>query len=345
MKRANTKTTADFAKYLNNFLTIYLPGRNLSENTIVSYGDTFLLLMDYFELKCSINREQLCVNNITVDAVNSFLKWLHDERGNSPSTCNNRLAAIKTFARFVSTKSPSFLYTAQMIRDIDAKKTPKAQIQHLTKDQTKNLIEAPDKNTPQGRRDLTMLCLLYDSAARVQELCDLTVGSVRTQNPATVTLTGKGMKTRTVPIMSGTAKLIDSYLAENKLNYREKLEYPLFFNHRHEKLTRAGVTYILKKYFILAKQDDPTMPEKISPHVLRHSKAMHMLQADTHLIYIRDFLGHESVQTTEVYARADPETKRKNVERVQLEIETDLPDWRMNKKLMEFLEEFGKTAE
>ena len=115
--------------------------------------------------------------------------------------------------------------------------------------------------------------------------------------------------------------------------------------HQHERLTRAGVTYILKKYFRFACERDSTMPKTISPHILRHSKAMHMLQADMHLVYIRDFLGHESVKTTEVYARADPETKRKAIEKVQLQIETDLPDWRMNKKLLCMLENLGSITE
>lgn len=336
---------ADFAKHMASFIRIYLPSQNFSENTVCSYGDTFLLLMNFAEEKYGIQREKLSLSDISYEFVLAFIQWLQDTRNCSPSTCNNRLAAIKSFVRYAITKEVAYLYEAQRILNIKAKRTQKPNIQHLTKDQIKSLIESPDKNTPQGRRDITLLCLMYDSGARVQEICDLSVMDVRVQAPPVVTLRGKGMKTRTVPILAGTAKLLQSYINENKLNTPDKTNYPLFMNHQHEKLTRAGITYILKKYFQIVHKNDATMPEKISPHILRHSKAMHMLQANIHLIYIRDFLGHESVQTTEVYAKANPETKRKAIEKVQLQIETDLPDWRLNKKLMNMLESFGSITE
>lgn len=336
---------ANFAKHVTCFLRIYLPGKNFSYNTICSYGDTFLLLEEYFEQVHSIKREYLSLLDISRSKVEDFMQWLSKTRSCTPSTCNNRLAAIKSFVKYASTKEASFLYEAQQILAIKTKKTPKPGIPHLTKEQTKALIESPDQTTQQGRRDLAILALLYDSAARVQELCDLKVCDVRLKEPPVVVLTGKGMKTRTVPILSGTAKILRSYMEENDLIDSAKSDYPLFINHQREKLTRAGVTYILKKYFAVASKNDATMPDKISPHVLRHSRAMHMLQAETQLIYIRDFLGHESVLTTEVYARADPEMKRKAIEKVQLNIETNLPDWRESQRIMRMLKNLGSTVD
>ena len=342
MKKSQRKN-ADFPYHMDNFLLKYMPARNLSLNTINSYGDTLLLFMEYIELAHSISRDNLSMTDITPTLVDEFIQWLEKERNCSQSTCNNRLAAIKSFVKYVSKKDAKYVYIAQQIKELETKEAPSPAIKHLTKNQTKLLIESPNKNRRKGRRDLALLSLMYDSAARVQELCDLTVGSIRVDDAPVVTLTGKGNKTRTVPIMQGTAQLLKSYMEENNLNCPEKLEYPLFSNARGEKLTRAGVTYIVKKYFNAAKEKDPTMPDKISPHVLRHSRAMHMLQSGTHLVYIRDFLGHSFVQTTEVYARADPETKRKDIEKAQLHIDTDLPDWRLNKKLMDFLAEFRKS--
>ena len=341
--KKNQRKNADFPYHVDNFLLKYMPARNLSLNTINSYGDTLLLFMEYIELKHSISRDNLCMTDITPELVDEFIQWLEQDRNCSQATCNNRLAAIKSFAKYVSKKDVKYVYTAQQIKALEAKETPSPVIKHLSKDQTKLLIETPNKNRRKGRRDLALLSLLYDSAARVQELCDLTVGSIRVDDAPDVTLTGKGNQTRTVPIMHGTATLLKSYLQENNLISPAKFENPLFSNARGEKLTRAGVTYIVKKYFITAKEKDPTMPDKISPHVLRHSRAMHMLQSGIHLVYIRDFLGHSFVQTTEVYAQADPETKRKNIEKAQLHIDTDLPDWRLNKKLMDFLEDFRKS--
>ena len=341
--KSKTRKESDFSYHLDNFLMVYMPGRNLSKNTITSYGDALLLFMDFIEEKHNIQRQKLGISDISQDIVEEYIQWLGAERGNSVSTCNNRLAAIKAFLAYVAKKDAKCVYISKKVMEIEAKEAPTPLIKHLSKEQTKLLIELPNKNNKRGRRNMTMLSLLYDSAARVQELCDLTVGDVRTDGPPVVNLTGKGNKTRTVPIMHGTAKLLQSYLEENRLNTPDKANHPLFFNADGMKLTRAGVAYVLNKYYTEARTKDPTMPEKISPHVLRHSKAMHMLQSGVHLVYIRDFLGHKFIQTTEIYAHADPETKRKDIEKAQLEIDTDLPDWNMNSRLMDYLEGLRKS--
>jgi len=214
---------------------------------------------------------------------------------------------------------------------------------YLTTDAIAAILKAPDVLTARGRRDLTLLTILYDSGARVQEIIDLSVRDVRTSKPATIILRGKGRKIRTIPLMTKTNELMVQYLKENNLwETPEKLDFPLFFNSRKERLTRAGVTYIIKKHVEIAKKSSKIMfLEKLSPHVFRHTKAMHMLQANINLIYIRDFLGHVNVTTTEIYARADAETKRKALESAYTPIETiPLPDWNEDKSLMEWLHDF-----
>ncbi|MCL6559921.1 MAG: tyrosine-type recombinase/integrase, partial [Firmicutes bacterium] len=162
----------------------------------------------------------------------------------------------------------------------------------------------------------------------------------RLEEPATVKLTGKGRRTRYVPLMSKTKNIIEGYLKEQKLlGNPALLDRPVFFNRQGKKLTRAGVTHIIKKYFAKAKQDGNALfPDTVSPHVFRHTKAMHLLQANVNLIYIRDFLGHANVTTTEIYARADAGIKRKALEQSYPKlISEDIPQWSEDKDLMNWL--------
>ncbi|MBR1444915.1 MAG: tyrosine-type recombinase/integrase, partial [Firmicutes bacterium] len=198
-------------------------------------------------------------------------------------------------------------------------------------------------NKKTGRCDLALLLLLYDTGARVQEIADLTVSSVRLEPPAQVTLLGKGRKMRAVPLMSNTVAVIEQYLKENRLNEPQKMQYPLFSNHRNEKLTRAGISYILKKYVDLARKIDNNFPENVTPHVLRHSKAMHLLEAGVNVVYIRDILGHSDVSTTEIYAKANLNMKRAALEKVAHIASTEVPSWTTDAPLMEWLSSFGKS--
>lgn len=185
---------------------------------------------------------------------------------------------------------------------------------------------------------MTLLSVLYDTGARVQELCDLRIRDVRLENPAVITLTGKGRKTRCVPILGGTVELLRLYMRENNLFSNDKLDSPLFFNQRHSKLTRGGVSHILKKYAGLASAKYSDIPQNLTPHILSHSKAMHLYQAGVNLIYIRDILGHADLATTDIYARADTESKRRELERVYPNITPDeFPDWNRDKNLLDFL--------
>lgn len=330
--------TTDFAEHLATFLTMYLPGqRGLSANTIMSYRDTFKQVLQYAE-SCGIRPEKLTLAQFNSDFIEEFLSWLEKERGCSRGTRNQRLAAIHSFARYVYSKRPEYLFECQKIMGIRSKKQPEPLIQFLTPDAVRAVLSQPDILTVYGRRDAVMLSLLYDSAARVQELCDLRVRDVRLDEPYTVTLTGKGEKTRSVPIMSSTAALLKTYAAENMMTTSDKYDCPLFLNHQNGKLTRAGIAYILKKYCDSAREQFPQVPMKVSPHTFgRHSKAMHMLQAGVNLIYIRDFLGHVNISTTEIYARTDVETKRAAIEKAAIVVSPELPDWAKDKSLMTML--------
>jgi len=202
------------------------------------------------------------------------------------------------------------------------------------------VLKQPDRNTPPGRRDLLLLTILYDSGARVSELTDLLVRDVRLTQPATITLTGKARKVRHVPLMSKTASLLRDYMSERRLNAAHRLDHPLFFNSRNQKLTRAGVSYIIDKYVKAARKHMAVLlPDTVSPHMFRHTKAMHLLQANVNLVYIRDFLGHASVTTTEIYARADDRMKRLALEQAYSpSVVDELPAWQDDMNLMKWLQ-------
>nr|WP_278250192.1 tyrosine-type recombinase/integrase [Photorhabdus tasmaniensis] len=226
----------------------------------------------------------------------------------------------------------------QRILQIPGKKHQRQIVRHLTPEQTKDLLAVPDPRTQSGRRDMTLLSVLYDTGARVQELCDLRVRDIRLEPPAIITLTGKGHKTRHVPLLGNTVALLRSYMQENNLLHNGKLDSPLFINQRHTKLTRGGISYILQKHAKAISSRHPGMKEKITPHILRHSKAMHLYQSGVSLVYIRDILGHVDISTTDIYARADTESKRKALENAYPDITPEvLPDWSHDENLLGFL--------
>lgn len=331
----------DFAKYLTEFLSVYLPTqKNISKNTIHSYRDTFKLLIKYCQEIKEIPVERITLKVLSSDCLSDFLQWLETNRKCSISTRNQRLAAIHSFFRYIQAEEPSGIFNYQKIAAIPAKRAKKTVVEYLTPEAIKLLLEQPDKHRLKGRRDLTLMSVLYDSGARVQELIDLRVCDITLQDPAVLTLTGKGNKTRRVPVMKNTAALLQSYIQENKLDKPWKNEDPLFTNNQHHKLTKAGVIYIVAKYVASARQKSTLIPMRVNIHMFRHSKAMHLLQAGINLVYIRDFLGHVDLKTTEIYARADTEMKRKAIEKVQLDlIDSTLPDWSKNNALLSWLSE------
>lgn len=295
-----------------------------SNNTIKSYRDTFTIFLRYSNDILGIKPEKLSFTRIGKKMVDDFLIWLEREKKYSISTRNQRLAALHVFFRYVQIEAPEYMEICNGILSIRSKKAPSPAINYLQIAAIKELLATPDRNSKHERRDLAVLSLLYDTGARVQEVADLIIGDIRIKIPATIQLTGKGNKTRIIPLMPQTVNIIKSYMAENNLLIASSITKPLFFNKSNEKLTRAGISYILNKYVEIARKNHTDMyPPKVTPHVLRHSKAMHLLESNVNLIYIRDFLGHASVITTEIYAKSNPEVKRKAIEQASPNL---LPD-------------------
>lgn len=336
-------TTTDFAKYLSRFLSEYLPHeRNVSSNTIASYRDAFLQFIDYMRDVKGIGVEILQLKDLTWNNVQSYLKWLLDVRKCSPATRNYRLAAIHSFCLYLQYAVIEKIEEWQKILTIKAMKTEGATLCYLSTEGIKLVLEQPDSNTWRGRRDLALLSLMYDTGARVSEIADLSVDSVRiSSEPYTIRLIGKGRKARIVPLVSEQVKILNQYMEENMLFDNNKASSPLFYNDRYEKLTRKGITYILLKYVDMARKLQPELiPDRISCHTIRHSKAMHLLQAGVNLVYIRDILGHVSIQTTDIYARADSKAKREALEKAYTNLtpnQSSNKTWEKNKDLRDWL--------
>lgn len=336
----------DFAYYLSAFLGKHLPGeKGCSTNTISSYRDTFVLLLRYMKEEYGIQAQKLALEQIDKATICGFLNWLERTRGCSASTRNVRLAAIRSFFQYLQYEAPEYLALCQSIFSIPMKKAEQRSLNYLSLDGIKLLLDMPDTSRKYGRRDLALLSLMYDTGMRVQEAADLTPSCIRFESPPTIKIHGKGNKTRIVPMLDAQMGILKSYMEETGLLLPVTSAHPLFPNKQGEKFTRAGIGYILDKYISGARTKRPDLiPESFSCHCLRHSKAMHMLQAGVNLVYIRDFLGHYSVQTTEVYAKADSLQKREALEKAASlqSHSSEMPSWQTNKGLLEWLVSLGK---
>ena len=333
----------DFSKYISDFISRYLPNeKGASPNTISAYRDTFVLLLNFIQQEKRIKVEKLSLDKIKKETILEFLDYIQKQRKCSHSTRNARLAAIHSFYKYLQGESLEHLHECQKILSIKFKKAPQESLNYLSIEAIKLFFQQPDTSTSKGRRDLTMLCLMYDSGARVQEVIDLTPSMLRLNKPSTIKIIGKGNKARIVPMLDAQTDHLKNYLKEHRLTESFANVYPLFFNSRKEKLTRAGINYIVQKYSESARKENKIiMPEKISCHCLRHSKAMHLLQAGVNLVYIRDILGHVSIQTTEIYARADSKQKRIAIEKAYVNVNpNEEPAWIKDENLISWLKRF-----
>lgn len=335
----------DFARALSCYFFEYLPiQKGLSENTIHSYRDSMSVFLSYCENERHLKRDKIEIKDLNRELVEGFLDWLEQEKGNSTATRNQRRIALNNFFKYLQYESPEYVLLCQTVCSIPKKKHRKQTIQHLSIDGIKAVLEQPNQRSRSGRRDFTMLCLMYESGARISEITDLSIGDLcLDKKGAFVRLHGKGKKVRTVPLISNISSMLQIYLQDEKRYRVCQNEEPLFCNRYKEKLTRAGITYIFNKYVNAAINDKPELfPNKVYPHIFRHSRAMHWLEAGIDLQYIKDLLGHANLTTTEVYAQINTEMKRKVLERAKTidQPSNEYPSWTEDKGLMEWLESF-----
>jgi integrase/recombinase XerD len=282
--------------------------------------------------------ERLSLAKIDASLVEAFLDHLANDRHVSISTQNHRLSALHAFFRYVQSEVPERLLQSQQILAIPLRRHPRPSVGYLSKEYLAQILARPDLHTRAGRRDAVLLSVLYDTGARVQELIDLNASDVRLDPPPQVRLMGKGRKMRAVPLMDATVELLRDHRRDNNLDRPEHADQPLFQNRQGGRLSRSGVRYLLQKYVQPVRHDYPGFTQPVSPHSFRHTKGMHLLHSGVPLEIIRDFLGHVDVKTTEIYARANLEMKRKALEKAAAVTPLPkIPSWKQNKTLLEWL--------
>jgi site-specific recombinase XerD len=315
-----------FSHLITSFFTKYLASeRGLSENTVASYSDCMKLLVNYACERCGVGPEALQMNMFTRELILAFLDYTETDRRNCEVTRNQRLAAIKSFFSFLARNIPELMEVNSRIQAIRAKKTDHRPPPSLTRDQVEAIIAAPDPLTLLGARDRALLQLLYNTGARVQEIADATISDIRFDTPAEITLTGKGRKRRVVPLWSETAEAVRYYL-----QLREQAgihSEHLFLNNKSEPITRFGIARRTKLHADAAAADCPSLRTRsITPHVFRHTAALHLIEAGNDVFLVRDWLGHADIATTSRYVEISIERKRAALEKVPPPINAAVPE-------------------
>lgn len=327
------------SNYLNLYINEYLSiQKGVSKHTLLAYRNTF----NSFLLFC-VNTKNISINNISLDTFNKdivseFLEYLEIEKHNSVATRNNKLKNIRSFLKYVYPYESTRILQIQNILNIPMKKDVDKPMEYMTVDVLKLLLEQPNILTTNGRRDLTLLATLYDTGARVSELINLKVRDIKfDKTTTTIRLLGKGNKVRVVPIIGNTSDLLNSYFKEH--NLENSPNSYVFVSKLKQPLTEPGVKYIIEKYRNLAEKVSPSVPKNIYPHMFRHSKAMHLLESGVNYIYIRDFLGHTNIKTTEIYAKISVEQKKKALSEAYKENvpKTDDNIWNKDTNLLTYL--------
>lgn len=295
------------APHLTAFLQERLPiDRRASAHTIESYAYAFQLLLTFVAQRLSKSPSSLSVEHLDGPTVLAFLRHLEAERGNTARTRNARLAAIKSFARFLEYRVPRAMEQLRQLLAIPIKKCDERLVAYLTADEVQCLLNAPDPKTRLGIRDRAMLHLAFACGLRVSELVGVRINDLKSNARMVVHVEGKGRRERSLPLWKETATAIRSWLGVRGPAGCDAV----FLNARGQPMSRSGFEYVLAKYVPTAKKAQASMKSKrVSPHVLRHSCAMHTLQATNDIRKVSLWLGHASVQSTEVYLRADPTEK------------------------------------
>ncbi len=304
---------------VREYLTVYLPKqRCASPNTIRSYKKTLEMFLEYAKRVRGIQLFDVTFDMLNRDTVAGFLDDIEEKQHCGVSTRNQRLASIKAFLKYCSDAEPSLTKYYLDVGAVPVKKSASNEIiEYMSERAIRILFEQPDTSDKKELRDLFLMVLLYDSAARVQELLDLRICDVHLGQTPTLTLLGKGRKYRTVPLTMRTVKHFQNYLRVYHAGENEYSVEPLFYTVRRgtrDKLSAQTVRVFLLGYGAEARKYCPEIPENVHPHLFRHSRAMHLYQNGMDLTLISQWLGHANLQTTLVYAHADTEQKRAAIE-------------------------------
>ena len=323
--------------WLRRFLLEYLvTERNLTRNTQLSYRDTLVLLLPFLSEAAGKPIERLAVLDLTPEILLRFLGHV-EQRGCTPQTRNQRLTAVRTFARFVGSRSPEHVEWCAQIRALSRKKVDPPPVCYLEKAEMDALLAAPPDNTPQGRRDRAVLLCLYNTGGRVSEIAGLQIGDVQLAKDESehslVTLRGKRGKQRRCPLWPRTARA----LAE--LMTGRPAEEPVFLSRHGKPFTRFGLRALVQRHAAQAAEQAPSLADKrIGPHVVRHTAGTHQLRAGVDINTIRAWLGHARLDTTNIYVEIDVEAKQRALACCSPDGESEGKPWKKDPSVLEFLQ-------
>lgn len=320
--------------WVRRFLLEYLVSeRNLSRNTQTSYRDTLTLLLPLASEQSGRAIDRITVEDLTPAIVRKFLDHVENVRGCSGVTRNHRLAAVHSLAKFIGMSSPPHIAWATEIRSIPFKKTAKNVIGYLERAEMDALLKAPDRRTALGDRDHAILLFLYNSGARVDEAAGLLIGNLHLKGSPAVRILGKGNKWRLCPLWPTTVEALTRLVAG-----RNETE-PVFLGRRKERMTRFGIHRLVAHYAKSASESTLSLSAKrVSPHIIRHTTAVHLLRSGVDINTIRAWLGHVSLDTTHVYAEVDMEMKASALASVDIKgLPQTVPERRQMPSLMAFL--------
>ena len=329
--------TNRFSKLVQSFLTTYTIGEcNYSMNTKASYSTTFHLLLEFMNEEKRIKPNKIEIETITKEVIVQFLDWLETNRNVSIQTRNQRLACIKSFYKYVQSNEPDLFDTCSLILSIKNKKVPNKIISYFSEDEIRIMINY--LNNSKDLKKLTMICVLYETGARVSEFINIKLNDLNLSDNASITLYGKGNKVRVVPISDELVKLINKYLKEAYTNYGD--DY-LFYSMQKRKYYRNSINKIITTLVNDLKiKYSNYFKDNYFPHSFRHTKATHLYNNGTPLLYVKEFLGHSTISSTEIYATPDSRKQRKEILRNSETINTknkynnhkkdDLDNWLKN---------------
>ena len=333
-------THIEIATPLRGFFEQHLLAqRGLSGHTVLAYRDTLKLFLEFVGQQQRKTCTALTLADLTADRVRDFLDYLERVRKNSVPTRNARLAAIHAFFNYLASIDPRHLAQAQAVLAVPFKRHSHRVVEYLERDEVLKIFAGIDGRTLLGRRDDALLRLLYNTGMRAQELVDLDVNHLRFSRPHTVLIHGKGRKERTCPLWKETVAALKAYLQKRGVRLDDTT--PLFTNREGNRLTRFGVRYIIAHRVSVAANSCPSLlTRRVTPHTIRHTTAMHLLQSNVDLNMIRSWLGHASIETTNGYVEIDLEMKRKTLQSAEklIPVRSNRKcSWRDDDKLMSWL--------
>lgn len=332
-----------FYKSIRDFLEIYLlKQKNYSPNTKRAYKIALSQLLDYLKEEHTLLYSQIGFEHMNYDNICGYLSWLENTRHCGIQTVNQRLMAIRSFAKYVSIADPAKIYFQVQLSNVPQKKKSLKVVEHLNENILKCLFKQPDTSKSNGRRDHFFMLLMYDTAARCQELLDLRIGDIHLGKDAPfVTFTGKGAKTRRVPISTKVVEHFTEYLNFfHPVAIRFDNNYVFYtvihgINHR---MSPDAVAAFMKVYAKRCKAIYPETPDRVHPHLLRHSRAMSLYRNGMPLVLLSEYLGHVDVNTTRIYAWSDTEMKRAAIEKISTETENSIiPIWQNDEEMIKRL--------